>query len=61
MSNTREEPDYETRATAMKHAVELVAQSNVGGKVYFQHVGDSAVAVAQEIADYLTNGPKESK
>lgn len=59
MSEARQEPDYETRAVAMKHAVHLIAESNRGTQGQFQSPGESAVVIAELIADYLANGPKE--
>lgn len=55
MSETRHEPDKATRKYAMDQAVSIVNSNS------FNKPGLAALDIAEAIADYITNGPKESK
>lgn len=61
MITKRIEPNEDIRFYAMGEAVKLISASNSGPHVYFESPGHAAVAVAEKIADYITNGPGKSE
>ena len=61
MATERIEPNEDIRFYAMSEAVKLISASNSGPHVYFESPGHAAVAVAEKIADYITNGPAEAE